>query len=77
VTYLGDDGREHRSLGPSPGRRVRWVTKRSCDGWPELGSCSSTAMRGCDYCRECETLRRAHGGEADLTEAEDERDAED
>jgi len=48
--------------------------RRSCDGWPELGSCSRAAMRGCDYCRECETLRRAHEGEADLNDEQEDYD---
>ena len=81
MTYTGDDGREHRArrdlLPPAmrpDARRLRYVTRRGCDGWPELGSCSGRAMKGCDYCSECETLRRAHEGGADLTDTQDEAD---
>lgn len=79
MTFLGDDGREKRdSHGYFPARRadvrkLRYVTRRSCDGWPEVGSCSGHAMRGCDYCRDCEDLRLAHeGGETIRTDDEDE-----
>jgi len=68
VTYLGYDGREHRDKFWRGEARIRYDTRRACDGWPELGSCSSFAIRGCDYCRECESLRRAHEGLADLND---------
>lgn len=74
MTFTGEDGREHRDRTRDG---VPWRARRSCDGWPELGSCSGYAVRGSDYCRDCETLRRAHEGEPDLAETvEDQNDAD-
>lgn len=76
MTYLGDDGREHRDKGHYRFGRppARYISKRGCDGWPELGTCSGRAMKGCDYCRDCEALRRAHEGGPAVTDDEDEDD---
>lgn len=74
MSYLGPDGRERKSrFRERPGAQAH----RACDGWPELGSCSYSAMSRCDYCRECETLRRAHEGEADVTDDDDEEGSDD
>lgn len=47
-------------------------SRRPCDGWPEIGSCASYALRGCDYCRDCEMLRRAHEGGPDNLDDDEE-----
>lgn len=44
---------------------------RTCDGWPELGSCGRYAMRYSSYCADCEALRRAHGEPEEVFEYED------
>lgn len=71
--WPASDRRERR---PFPDPRVSF-SKRSCDGWPEIGSCSAFAMRNCDYCKDCEALRRAHEGIEPFEEDTDETDTED